>query len=190
VNARDRRALTAGLLVCVAAVLLLRGLPWSVRTAAAARERLQARASLVARSEEDLQLVPVLEDSARALRGRLAELAPKILTGAREAEARSDLAERLSVAAEAQRVRVARTDAVPDSAHAGQLRRVSIEAELEGDTAGMLGLLSALCRGPALLWVADLRVVAVNPTSPETAPEVLHTELTLRGWYLQGGRGP
>jgi hypothetical protein len=190
VNARDRRALGAGVLVCVAAALLLRGLPWVVRTALSARERLEARASLLARAEEDLRMIPVLEDSARALRSRLAELAPKILTGGREAEARADLTERLSVAAEAQRVRVARTDAVPDTVHAGQLRRVSIQAELEGDSAGMLGLLSALSRGPALLRVAELRVLAVNPTSPETAPEVLQTELTLRGWYLEGGARP
>ena len=96
----------------------------------------------------------------------------------------TDLTGRLDVAAEAHQLRVARTGAIPDSVHAGSLRRVSVRAELEGDTRGTLEFLGALAHGPALLGVSDIRIVAADPASPASAAEVLRTELTVRGWYL------
>jgi len=78
---------------------------------------------------------------------------------------------------------VSRTEALADSAYAGRARRVSLRATLESDTAGLLGLLRALAGGPAVLMIGDLRVAADAPLAP-AAPELLHTEITVRGWYL------
>lgn len=180
----ERRTVLLGATICLAALIALRGVPWALRTADAGLSALQEQAELLARAEADLRAAPALEDSGRVVRKRLAELAPKILTGGHEAEVLTDLTGRLDVAAEAHQVRVARTGALPDSVHAGSLRRVSVRADIEGDTRGTLEFLAALARGTALLGVTDIRILAADPASPASAAEVLRTELTVSAWYL------
>ncbi len=186
---RDRRALAVGGAVVLAAVLLLRVLPWSVRRVLAVERDLRARAALLARARADLGEGGALRDSAAALGQALVGLAPKILSGGTAAEAAADLSGQVNHAAAANQVKLDRLDPVPDSAGAGRLRRATLRAAVECDVRGLAGMLQALELGKTVLAVRGLRVTAVDVGSPDRNPEVLRVELTVTGWYLTGRDG-
>ncbi len=182
---RDRRALLVGGAVAAVAWLGLRGVPAAVREIQARRSELAAKRALLARIRAEIREGATLTDSVPALERQVVALAPKILTGQREAEALTDLTGRVSTAASAHKVKLVRTVPVPDSARAGHLRRVAVRASLEGDTEGTLGTVGQLARGSAVLSISDVVIAAGDPGPPPTAPEVLQSELVLRGWYVE-----
>lgn len=181
---RDRRALAIGLGVVAAAMLALRGLPWAVRELRDRRDRLAARRELLVRTQEEIWVARGLGDSARGLESALVALAPQVLLGRQEADAVADLAKRVVIAAAAGRIRVVRTVAVPDSGRVGRLRRVSVQASLEGDTGEMLGALARMERSESPVGVADVRLTAIDAFSAATNPEVIEGEVLVRGWYV------
>jgi hypothetical protein len=184
VTPRDRRALALGAAVVTAAAAL-RLVPAAVGRVREARERLGARVELLTRMRADLRDATRLQDSAEVVRHRIAGLAWQVLSPRTEVEAEAGLGALVSMAAERNRVRLGRSEPVPDSASAGPARRVSVRAALESDAAGLLGLLGSLAGGPAVLTIGALSVVADPPSAP-AAPELLRTEITVRGWYLPG----
>jgi hypothetical protein len=99
-------------------------------------------------------------------------------------EATAALTGQLTALAEHYRVRLDRTDAVPDSLTVHDLERVTIRSAIEGDTRGTLDFLGALATALPVLSLDEVRVAAPNPGSAGTAPEILCTELTVHGWYL------
>jgi len=187
VTERDRRALLLGGAVTVGAVMLLRVLPWTVRSALAAEAMLRERAVLLERARANLAGASGLRDSAAALGVALVGLAPKILSGGTASEATADLSGRVNLAVSGHQAKLERADPVPDSTRAGRLRRATVRAAFECDVRGLAGVLQALELGKAPLAVRELHVVAVDPGSPDRNPEVLRVELVVAGWYLQPG---
>ena len=181
---RDRRALVAGAGMAAAAFLGLRVVPWAVRDLQGRRERLAARRELLIRTREQIRDAQALADSAPAIERRLVALAPAVLTGRRGADAVTDLLGRLSRAAADQRVRLVHSGAAADTVRVGRLARVTVQASLEGDARGVLGVLAGLERGPAAAVVADVRFTALDPLSPPTAAEVIATDVVIRGWFV------
>jgi len=181
---RDRQALLVGLGVVAGALVTLRAVPAAWGALWNARETMAARAELLARAEVDVLQADALKDSAAVIRNKVLGLAPRLLSGTREADASADLTQRLKRAAADNRVRVERTSALPDSVQAGGLRPISLRALLEGDSRGTLGVLGALSRGGVVLTTTDLRITAANPAASSAVAEVLRTEMTVRGWYL------
>lgn len=181
---QDRRALLIGAGIVAGAVLALRGVPAVWGSLANARETMSGRADLLARAEADVLQADALKDSAAVIRSKVLRLAPRLLSGAREADATADLTLRLKRAAADNRVRVERTSALPDSGQAGGLRPVSLRATLEGDSRGTLALLGALARSNVVLTTTDLRITPANPAAAASVAEVLRLEMTVRGWYL------
>jgi hypothetical protein len=188
VTPRDWRALVLGSGVVLGAVLLLRVLPWTVRSALAAEAGLRQRAALLARARADLGDASTLRDSAFQLSQALVGLAPKILSGNSGAEAIADLSGRVNLAASGHQAKVERVDPVPDSAAAGRLRRATLRVVLECDVRGLVGVLQALEFGKAALAVRELRVTTVDLGSADKNPEVLRVELTVAGWFLANRR--
>jgi hypothetical protein len=180
---RDRRALVLGGLV-VALALMLRGASAAHRWLRSEHERLAASAEVLARTQAEVKAAATLPDSAARLRERIVGLAPDILTGGSEPEAIADLTNRIGTIADDQAVKLVRAEALRDSARAGRLRRVSLRVHVESDADGTIALVRALEAGPTLLAVADLRILAADPFSPASAPEVLRSEVTARGWFL------
>jgi type II secretion system (T2SS) protein M len=172
-----------GAVVC-GAVLLLRVLPWGVRGVLAAETGLRERAALLARARADLSDAVVLRDSAVQLGTALDGLAPKILSGNSAADAVADLSGRVNLAVSGNRSRLERVDAVPDSAAAGRLHRVTLRTAFECDVRGLAGVLEALEFGKVVLSLRELRVTAVDAGSADRVPEVLRVEMTVAGWYL------
>lgn len=183
-TSRDRRALVLGGATALAAVLGLRVLPWGIGSALSAQRELHQQAALLARARADLAESPRLRDSAEVLTPAVVALAPKLLSGDTPAEAVADLSGRLNLAASRNEAKLERTDQVPDSAVAGRLRRVRVRASVETDIRGVMGYLRAIEFGDAVLSVADLRIVAPDPSSGERMPEVLRLEVTVDGWFL------
>ena len=183
---RDRKALLLGGSVVLTAVLLLRVLPWSVRSVLVAEAELRDRAALLARTRADLAEGAVLRDSAVTLGQALVGLAPKLLSGNTAAEAMADLSGRLNLGASRSQAKLARVDQVADSAVAGRLRRVRLRATLEADVHGVTGVLRAVEFNEAALAVNELRIVATDPISADHGPEVLRFEVTVTGWFLEG----
>jgi hypothetical protein len=184
VSGRDRRALMIGGAVVCGAVLLLRVLPWGVRSVLGAETGLRERATLLARARADLVDAGVLRDSAVQLSQALVGLAPKILNGTSVAEAVADLSARVNMAVSAHQAKLERVDPLPDSLRAGRLRRVALRAAFECDVRGLAGVLEALEFGKIALSLRELRVTAVDAGSADKIPEVLRVEMTVAGWYL------
>jgi hypothetical protein len=184
VRPKDRRALLIGAGIVAGAVLALRGVPAVWSALASRRETLSAQRELLARAEMDVLQAAVLEDSGAVIRNKVLGLAPRLLSGTREADATADLTLRLKQAARDNRMRIERTSSLPDSAGAGGLRPASLRAALEGDSRGTLGMLGALARGRVALTTTDLRITAANPAAAGAVAELLKVEVTVRGWYL------
>lgn len=184
-TARDRRALALGGIAVACAVLGLRVLPWAVRHATAARALLRERATLLARTRDEMASLPTLRDSATVLSQALVALAPQVLSGATPAEAGADLSGRMNLAASRAPAKLERLDPLPDSNGDGRLGRVRIHAALETDIRGLVALIRAIDGGDEVLTLDELRVETSDPGMASRGPEILKVELTVSGWYFR-----
>lgn len=182
---RDRRALLWGGVAIVGAVLGLRVLPWTARHASEALAVLRERASLLARTREEMASLPTLRDSAATLSQALVALASQVLSGSTPAEAGADLSGRMNLAASRAPAKVERLDPLPDSSGDGRLGRVRMHATLETDVRGLIALIHAIDAADAVLKLDELRVEAPEPGKVERGPEILKVEITVTGWYLR-----
>lgn len=186
VTPRDRRALMLGAIAILAAVLLLRMVPWGMRRVIITEQNLRQRATLLGQTRLHLEGVGAMEDSIALLTRALATLAPKLLSGSTAAEAGADLAGRLNLIASRHHIKIERQDQRPDSVTAGWLRRLVVRIAVESDIRGIASLLRALAGGDAALLVEQIRIIAPDPGALNTGPEVLKGEFTITGWYLAG----
>ena len=182
---RDRRALVVGGVAVAVAVLGLRVLPWAVRRVTEAHAQLRERATLLARTRDEMASLPTLRDSAAVLSQALVALAPQVLSGATPAEAGADLSGRMNLAASRAPAKVERLDPLPDSSGDGRLGRVRVHAALETDIRGLVALIRAIDGGDEVLTLDELRVEASEPGMASRGPEILKVEITVSGWYFR-----
>lgn len=183
---RDRRAIVLGVGAILTAFLFLRIIPWTIRSALAARAELEQRSELLAHTRRELAEAPALRDSAAGITQALGALAPKLLSGTSAADAGADLSTQLNLVAARHSAKVERLEVLADSLHAGRLGRASVHVLLETDVRGLVALLQATAAANAVLVVQDLRVVAQDPGSAVRLPEILKVEMTVYGWYARG----
>ncbi len=182
-TARERRALVLGGGIVIAAAVLLRVLPWSVRSLAATGGELRERLAMLGEARRLVAGTPALRDLlALALRG-FAGLAPEVVEGRTQAEASAGLTSLVTLLAARSPLKVVRLDPMPDSA-AGVFRPVTVHGEFEGDVRGLAAFLRAVETGRPLLTVRALSVVAPEPVPRAGAPEALRIEAGITGWYL------
>ena len=182
---RDRRALLVGGIAIAGAVLGLRVLPWAVRRVSAAHAVLRERATLLARTRDEMASLPKLRDSATVLSQALLALAPQVLSGSTPAEAGADLSGRMNLAASCAPAKVARLDPLPDSSGVGRLGRVRVHAALETDVRGLIALIRAIDGGDEVLKLDELHVESPEPGTVQRGPEILKVEITVSGWYIK-----
>jgi len=181
---RDRRALHWGAAAIILAVLASRVVPDAVTEGRRYLERLGARRELLARGRADLANLPQLEAAAPALTARVAAMASRVFASGSDAEATATLAATLTQLAAAARLAPGQVAPLPDSAVAGDLRRVSVHLSLEGDIQGLVELLDRLGRYPIPIVPCRLRVMAPDPRGQVPGPERLRVELEVQAWYL------
>ena len=186
---RDRRALLTGAAAIAVAVVALRLAPLAGGQLRGARDNLDARAGLLARMRADLR------EHGPPAGLRRGGPAPHGWPGGTAAESGQP-----GGGGRSARRPGRNGGGAPAGARnphrgdrrlgvRGSRRRVSLRATLESDTAGLLGLLRALADGPAVLTIGDLRVAADAPAA-QGASELLHSEITVRGWYLPRAGAP
>jgi hypothetical protein len=180
---RDRKALLLGAAVVLGAVLLLRVIPWGVRSVLALRTRTLERVETLTRAQDVLAAAPALRDSLTRALGAVVALAPRLVDGRTAAEASASLSALVSMAASRHQVRLVRLDPLPDSA-AGVFRRVAVHAELEGDVRGLTRFLRAIETGDPLLTIPTLAVLAPDPLGRVPGPEALRAEVDVTGFFL------
>jgi len=182
---RDRRALLMGGIVLGLAVFGLRVLPAVVRRMTDASSVLRERATLLARTHDEMASLPRLRDSAAVLSQALIALAPQVLSGSTSAEAGADLSGRMNLVASRAPARIERIDLLPDSSGDGRLGRVRVHAALETDVRGLVALLRAVDASDEVLKLDELRVEAPEPGTVQRGPETLKVQITVSGWYLK-----
>lgn len=182
---RERRALLVGGSVVVAAVIVLRVLPWAVSHVVSARADLHGRATLLAHARQDLAQTTELRDSVARITQAVVALAPKLLTGSTAEEAGADLSARLNLIATRNATTLQRVDVLADSSRVGRLGRARVRAALETDIRGLAGVLRTIAGSDAALTVVELQIVAQDPASTARQPEILKVEATVTGWYLK-----
>jgi hypothetical protein len=188
-SARDRRALSIGVVIVGGAVLIGRGLPalraWSDASIASAREAIVE----VHRAELSVWGARALTDTMQARTARFLALAPALVDGTSAATAGATLASLLSGAAATAdaklgSVQVRTDDSVRDSSVTVTFPRVSIRASLTADVRGLGKLLVALERGPTLVSIEELAVTQPEPGADGGRPEALQVELVIGGLAL------
>jgi type II secretion system (T2SS) protein M len=183
VTPRDRRVLFLGASAIVAAVFVLRLLPWAVLSLVALRAEAAERVETLARADEVLAGAGATRDSLAEAFAAVVALGPRFVEGRTAADAQAALADFVSFTAGRLALRVLRLDPLPDSA-AGPFGRVALHAELEGDVAGLTRFLKAVETGDPLLTVPALSVQAPDPVGRPNASEQLKIEATVAGFYL------
>lgn len=188
IGRRDRRALLLGASVIALGAVVTRLGPAAIGRIIRARQKVSVEVSLLTRSRAELRQVPLLEDSAAAVRERFLAIGPDLVPGGNEVDAGEALRGLLTIAADRNRVRLTSVEFLPDSVGVGRVRRVSIRASLESDLQGLLETLAAIEAGQPVIAVASLQLLAGDaPDSART--ERLTGTAVLRGWYVESDSG-
>lgn len=191
VSDRDRRALTLGVLLMVATIAGVRGVPairqWSDTAVASARE-------VVAEAERARRGVlgaNLLADTMHVRSERFVALAPALLDGTNAATAGATLASIVSGAAAASDAKLGsvqvRTDTAARDSSGGTPRaftRVAVRASLTSDVRGLARFVLALERALTLLSIDELSIAQTEPAADGTRPEILHVEIAVAGLAL------
>jgi hypothetical protein len=183
IGRKDRRALLWGVAVVLGALVLLRGVPAAARGIEVLRDRATAQRATLARAEDVVVRGPAVRDSLAQVFHDIVALAPDLVDGDTPADAQASLAALLSLQANRHALKVVRVDALPDSA-AGVFHRVALHAELEGDIAGVTGLLGSVEAGPPLLTVSSVSIGTSDAVPHPRTSEALHVTLEVGGYYL------
>lgn len=179
---RDARALRWGAVAVIAAVLVLRALPWVARSVSTLRERAHRATADAERARRVLEAAQVVRDSLSHALGQVVALAPRLLDGRSAAEAGATLTGLVTLTAHQQAMRTVHIDPATDSAGA-VFARVTVRAELEGDTQALGRWLRAVESHDPLLTVPRLHISALDPAALGTVPERLRIEATVTGLY-------
>lgn len=182
---RDRRAIAVGITCVALAVLGLRIAPRALEWRSAVIERVQRHQAHVQRIRADLENVPMLEDSARALRGRYVALAPQLVGGHSAPDATAELIAVVGSALGEEGADIERIVPVADTALVAGLHRVGVRADLVSDAQGLGRVLRRLGAISPVIEVTGLRVTAGDPRARSAVPERLSVSLTARGWWLE-----
>lgn len=163
--------------------LALRSAPSAVASERLLRQRVDSKLAERMRLRRELSSLDSLEREAPALRAALVSLAPRLLAGATDAEAKGDLSARLRSVAEEAGAQLERVQGLPDTLSIPPLRRVVLDLELLCDLRCLSNLLARTERLDATLGLEKVRITSLNDAAA-AAPESLRVALTFTGWYL------
>lgn len=184
ISRRERRTLTAGMVVLVAIWSLGRGLPlWKGRfearqlAADEARQQLIEYQSLIVRQAD-------IEQALAQASARFVGLAPQLVDGRTPAAAAGALASILSTTAEQSGLSVSTTQATADTSRSAAFTRLTASLSATGDIRALARLLARIEAGPQLLAIRELSIDQSDPAAPATQPEVLRIQLKVQALRL------
>jgi hypothetical protein len=180
-NARDRRALLAGIAAIAFVLAVTRGVPAWLDWQREARGADAEARDLLARERSLIEHGAAVRESTSARGRRLLALAPAILSGDAPSDAGATLAGVLSGAAALAGVRLGSVQLRGDSLSRGAFTRIGARMDVTGDIRGVMAMLASLERGPTLLAVRSLSISQPDLTAGDDRVEALHVEIDVEG---------
>ncbi len=161
----------------------LRGVPALVHGWQSIRWETQDRARLLAQSRRAVANEQGLVDVATKAKVDLVALAPQLLSGETAAQASDALAGILNDVTTRANVKLTTVTAMADSTRVETLGRITVRVAVDGDIRGTVSMLEALAEEQTTLITDELHILPTAPTDVSPSAEVLHVEMTVRGWY-------
>lgn len=185
---RDRRTAIVGMTVIATLFAVARGLPaligWQQRQTTEVAE-LSNRASS---ARAGLRLLPLVHDSLRVRRIRLAALDSALLQGASAPAAAAELAASLDEMAVEARLKITAMQLRADTIVSGALSRVAVRINGTTDVAGLAAFLRAVEGDATPLVVRELSVTQPEPAAVDARVETLHVDILVEGLARIGPR--
>ena len=167
-------------------MMMLRVVPWGIRSVSTLRHSAIEQRTILAQARLVLRNRHAVQDSLVQTFASVVALAPKLSEGRTAPDAQAALSSLVSLAASRHSLKVLRLDPLPDST-LGVFTRVALHAELEGDLGGVTRLLRAVETANPVLSVGSLRLSATDPIAHAGTPEILHVEVYVWGYYVPRG---
>jgi hypothetical protein len=184
INARDRRTLLYGAIVIGTLTTLARGVP-AVRSWNTARQAdAGAAVDQAALAHRATRLLPVLRDSLRQRRARLAALDSVLIVGSSASVVTAGLASALEDIADDAQVRISVLQMHADTTTRSGLTRVTVRMTGIADVAGLAAFLHAVEGGERYLAVRELAVSQPEPAAADSKPEMLRLDILVEGLGL------
>jgi hypothetical protein len=178
---RDRTTLVVGSAIVATLFVAARGVPALTRWQTMQRDEAVAMANELGDARLAQRLGPLMRDSLRAQRARLAQLDSSLLVAATPAAAASALAETLGELAKDAAVKVSAMQLSADSASTRSIAHVSVRMMATADIYGLAEFLRGVETGRELLAVRELAVSQPEPVAPPNKPEALRVDITVSG---------
>jgi hypothetical protein len=142
-----------------------------------------AERDAVRRMRQDLAAAPAAERQARLAQEAFRHMPMELLAGREEGEALASFSSGAESAAARSRARILAVSPLLDSLHAGKLRRIRVQLDLESDLAGLVAALRRIEAQPGVV-VQSLGMTAAARGSEDPATEALRARVVVSGWYL------
>jgi hypothetical protein len=192
-SSRDRKTLAAGVVGILMILAAGRVIPlwreWDGQSRTSAVELTAQLASL----EEQLELLPVLRDSARVRGVRAAAAWERLIESPTAGAAGANLATQVADIADDLGVKVSAVQIRPDTLFRSGFARVAVSFTATGDVTHLTDLLAALEASDALMAVRELTVTPADVLLPDGRPEVIRFQLLIEALAVKSapkdGRG-
>ena len=182
IGGRDRRALILGVFVLLGAWGGSRIVPMAWGVWSRMEDNLDRKVLLLEKARREAGRLAQLSDSVASLEEKIALLPRLVLLGRDEEAAAFDLVRRVSLVVSGAAAFAENIQKTGDSAVAGPLRRVSVEAVLETDITGLTDILSAV-EMDSTMAVESVAVQAADAFAPPEVVEAVHAQVRVTGWY-------
>lgn len=181
VSARDRRLLILGSSVVGSLITLARGIPalreWESRRLAEAA----TTAADLATARDGRRALPVLRESLRVRRARLATIDSSLLSNLSPSAAAADLTVAVEQFAADAGVKVTALQISSDSVPPGAVAHVRVRITAVADVIGLAVFLRAVEGAETPLVVRELIVGQPDPAGSDSKPETLRVEALIEG---------
>lgn len=184
-SAKDRRALTLGLVVLLPSLFYVFGVRRYVAAVSDTRahvtderNRLSQHLAAITAARQNPRLQQVADSSMRAMTPRL--FSARDLIGAELVSLITDVADRNEVL-----LRVSTTQKA--SVDANGVRKLTVDIQAESDLQGLLGFLESLERGDKLLRVEKLRVTRINAKADAEGVQPMSINASISGFAIREG---
>jgi hypothetical protein len=161
-SARDRRALKWGIYIAAAAVGFAFAVRPYIRALRETRDQVAVQLGLLAREREVIKASSRLPTALKASRTALDEQSAPLFDAPDELSATSDLSDKITEAAVANRILVQQVETRKAEAMSEGMVGLSVDVRAEGDFEGVIRFLNSLERGDKLIRVSSLTLTRVD----------------------------
>lgn len=180
ISSRDRRALSVGVAIAVAA-MLYRMVPPTLDSLRQVRQSNQAMSDRLAFSGQDVAVLDATRDTLAARTGRLASADTLLLSPGSPAHVASELGAIVRGSARTAGLELLGATTQSDSVVRQAFQSALVRLEAQGDVSGLMQFLLLIELAPGLLDVRELSVTPVEPAAGGDRAEVIRVSISIEG---------